>query len=220
MIRLFCGYDPREALGFHVFAHSVLKYATQPVQLIPLHSRGMPQGTNEFTYSRFLVPWLCGFEGHAIFADGSDMLMQEDVAELDGLFDPACAVQCVKRPDYLTQHPIKYRGTSMESSNRDYACKNWASLMIFNCAHPVWRDHNPVTIQALASVTLLQLDFLLAEEIGPLPRSWNVLADEGDELKGAKILHWTAGIPAFPAYSRAPGADLWFNAHREMVKLP
>jgi hypothetical protein len=42
--------------------------------------------------SRFLVPWLCNFKGHAIFADGSDMICLADIAELDSLFDPSKAV--------------------------------------------------------------------------------------------------------------------------------
>lgn len=220
MIKLFCGYEPREALGFHVFTHSVLRHASKPVSLTPLNSRGMPYGTNEFTYSRFLVPWLCGFQGHAIFADASDMLMLDDIAELDNLFDSRYAVQVVQRRDYETQNPVKYRGTSMECKNRNYPRKNWASLMIFNCKHIAWNGLNPVTIQRLANVGLLQLDFLVDTEIGRLPASWNVIVDEGDPVKGAQILHWTAGIPAFPEYARAPGAEHWFDAHREMVKLP
>ena len=220
MIKLFCGYDPREALGFHVFVHSVLKHASRPVQIIPLHSNAAPQGTNEFTYSRFLVPWLCGYADHAIFVDASDMLMLDDVFDLDALFDPQFAVQCVQRPDYETRHPMKYSGTSMEAVNRNYPSKNWASVMVFNCAHSAWRRVDPLSIQKLANVNLLQFKGLVDDEIGRLPAAWNRLVDEGDAIEGAKLLHWTAGIPAFPVYSRAPAADRWFDAHREMVVLP
>ena len=92
MIRLFAGYETREAVGFHVFAHSVIERASKPIVITPLSAMSMPQGSNAFTLSRFLVPWLCGFKGHAIFADASDMLCLADIAELDALFDPNYAV--------------------------------------------------------------------------------------------------------------------------------
>ena len=212
-VRLFTGYDRREAIGFHVFAHSVLEHASRPVSITPLDARGMPQGTNAFTYSRFLVPWLCGFKGHAIFADGADMLMQADIAELDAMFDPRYAVQVVQHPDYETRHPRKYVGTSMEADNRNYARKNWASLMLINCAHVHWEGLTPEDLEAMACLFLLQLS---GARVGSLPNEWNRLVDEGHPVEGAKILHWTAGIPGFDNYRDAPGAKLWWDARYSM----
>lgn len=216
MINLFCGYDSREAIGFHVFCHSVIKHASQPVNFIPLGDRGLPQGSNSFTLSRFLVPYLMGFSGHAIFADASDMLCMSDIAELDDLFDPKYAVQVVKRPDYSTRNPVKYIGTQMECTNRDYPRKNWASLMIINCGHRDWIGMTPDAISRSMPLSLLQLTWAM---VGDLPAKWNVLADEGDETEDAAILHWTAGIPAFPHYQNAPAADAWFGAATEMLSV-
>lgn len=214
MIRLFCGYDEREAIGFHVFAASVIRRATKPVSIIPLSSHGLPEGSNTFTLSRFLVPYLCGYQGHAIFADASDMLMLGDVAELDTLFDPQYAVQCVQHPNYQTRHPRKYVGTEMECENRNYERKNWASLMIFNCAHPSWSHVNPKTIPHVLPLCWLQ--FQTIKEIGDLPPQWNRLADEGHPTEDAKICHWTAGIPGFPAYVNAPAAESWHEQHARL----
>lgn len=226
MIRLFCGYDDREAIGFHVFVASVLERASAPVAIHPLDSKGLPQGTNAFTYSRFLIPWLCAFEGHAIFADASDMLMLGDVAELDALFNPAMAVQVVQHPNYLTRHPTKYVGTQMECRNQDYARKNWASLMIVNCAHPYWRPLDPRTIGAVAGLSMLQFGGLRLtdehkrpREVGSLPDEWNRLVDEGQPVEGAKLLHFTAGVPAFQHYANSPGADLWHAARERMLEV-
>lgn len=204
MIRLFCGYDDREAVGFHVFVQSVIHRASVPVSITPLASMGLPVGSNNFTLSRFLVPYLMGYTGHAIFADSSDMLMLGDVAELDSLFDPQFSVQVVKHPNYQTRHPKKYVGTPMECANRDYARKNWASLMIVNCAHPDWRGVDPKRENPL---DLLQLNH--CANIGDLPSEWNRLVDEGQSPDGAKIMHWTAGIPSFGHYKDAPGAEAW-----------
>jgi hypothetical protein len=225
VINLFCGYDQREAIGWHVFVASVLKRTSAPVAIHRLDACGLPQGTNAFTFSRFLVPWLMGYREHAIFVDGSDMLMLADVAELDSLFDDRFAVQVVKHPNYETMNPVKYVGTSMECENKNYARKNWASVMILNCEHPYWRLMDHRTIDAMAGLTMLQFGGLTAEdrpgkraEIGGLPPCWNVLADEGHPLEGAKLLHWTAGIPAFWEYKEAPGAEHWHLQYASILE--
>jgi hypothetical protein len=217
-VRLFSGYDRREAVGFHVFVASVMERASVPVSITPLDSKGMPVGTNEFTYSRFLVPWLCGFQGHALFMDGADMLMQADVAELDALFDPQFAVQVVQHKNYSTRHRLKYVGTDMECPNVDYPRKNWASVMLFNCEHPRWREIDPTTLQTLAGRLLLQFGYLDPEQIGALPDEWNRLVDEGQPVSGAKVLHFTAGIPCFPKYANTPGAPNWFATRDAMLE--
>lgn len=210
MLTLFCGYDKREAIGFAVFVHSVLKHASVPVSIIPLAANGMRQGSNEFTLSRFLVPRLMNYAGHAIFADASDMLALGDVAELDALFDPQFALQVVKHEPYSTKHKTKYRGTAMECPNLNYPRKNWASVCIFNCDHPFWQTVTDFDFR------MLELDFMPPELIGELPPQWNRLVDEGQPADDAKFAHWTAGLPAFESYRDAPAADHWHSARRDM----
>ena len=36
MIKVFIGYDNREKAAFSVLSHSILKYATLPVSIVPL----------------------------------------------------------------------------------------------------------------------------------------------------------------------------------------
>ena len=220
MIRLFCGYDDREAIGYHVFAHSVIAHASEPVAIHTMSHRGIPYGSNAFTYSRFLVPMLCEWQGRAIFCDATDMLMLADVAELDSLFDDRFAVQLVKHPDYKTRHPIKYVGTSMQCPNLNYPRKNWASVMLLNCGHPFWRAFTAEHLEATASVKALQFAGLDDDLIGPLPPEWNRLTDEGHPVDDtARILHWPAGIPAFPHYAEAPGAVPWHAERRPMLEI-
>lgn len=215
MINLFCGFDEREAIGFSVFAHSVIARASRPVAIIPLSSMGLPCGSNTFTLSRFLVPHLMGYKGHAIFTDACDMLCLGDIAELDSLFDPEYAVQVVKH-DYQTRHPRKYVGTPMECDNRDYERKNWASLMIVNAGHSAWKNMTPAEIEETPTLSLLQLRHTWGA-IGGLPDEWNRLVDEGQPVQGAKIAHFTAGIPCIDAYSETPGADLWMRELDQIV---
>lgn len=219
MIRLFCGHEDKESAGFHVFVHSVISKASVPVSIIPLASMGLPTGSNSFTMSRFLVPWLCGFKGRAIFADASDMLMLGDIAELDRRFDDRYAVQVVKHPDYETCNPIKYIGTELECKNGDYPRKNWASLMLFNCAHPAWCGSGPMDLSTRPALDALQFQNCLNVDIGDLPACWNVLVDEGQDDTDAKLLHWTAGIPAFAHYANARRSADWFREFSEMCGM-
>ena len=214
MIHLFCGYDERESIGFAVFTHSVITRATKPVALIPLSSMGMGEGSNTFTKSRFLVPYLMGFKGRAIFVDASDMLIRADVAEIDAQFSADFAVQVVQHKDYQTRNRVKYVGTGMETENKDYPRKNWASVMLFNCEHPVWQDMTPAPISAMPMADLLSLDFC-GEDVGMLHPKWNRLVDEGQPSSG-NVLHWTAGIPAFDRYRDAPAAELWEAERKAM----
>jgi hypothetical protein len=214
-LRLFCGHDDREAIGYAVFCHSVVEHASIPVSFTPLSSMGMPVGSNAFTLSRFLAPYLCGYQGMAIFMDASDMLMTADIAELAALYDPSKSVQVVKHPDYKTRHPVKYIGTEMECPNIDYPRKNWASVMILNCAHHVWAGVSPETLGDLDRLKMLQL--ARAEgNIGELPAEWNRLVDEGQPY--GKVLHWTAGLPAFTHYADAPFAGEWREARARALR--
>ncbi len=219
MINIYCGFDPREEVGSHVFTSSVLHRTSEPVSFCHLHSPtlkklydcGQRDGTNAFSFSRFLIPFLQQFRGTAIFMDGADMILKADIAELWELRNPFLAVQCVQH-EYKTKHPRKYVGTGMEADNKDTYRKNWSSVMIINCAHYSWRDMTPERIEAMSGADLHSFSFIPERYIGELPKEWNWLADEYGVNNEAKLLHWTAGIPAWPAYSGASHADDWANA--------
>ncbi len=215
MIRLFVGWDPREAIGFHAFVQSVLEKTSIPVEIIPL-SGFQRDGTNSFTYARFLVPYLCNYHGWAIFADGSDMLLRSDLKELWDLRSVYPAISVVKH-DYRTQSPVKYKGTELESVNRDYPRKNWSSLMLWDCSNAC---HQVLTPQFIANQTgeyLHRLSWIPDERIEELPKEWNWL-DEYGENPEAKLIHYTTGIPGFYEYRNAPHADEWKDAVRKLTR--
>ena len=95
MIRVFIGYDDNESVAYHVLAHSILRHSSQPVSITPLVKRHMAGfydrdrssiESTDFSFTRFLVPYLSGYQGWSIFMD-CDMLMTADVAELFALRD-------------------------------------------------------------------------------------------------------------------------------------
>lgn len=216
-IQIYAGYDSREAVGFHVFAQSIIENSSVPVAITPLHKPmlkaalgDVPDGSNAFTFSRFLIPHIQNFMGTAIFMDGADMLCRADIAELEALRRPDCAVQVV-RHEYKTKHARKYIGTKMEAENRDYERKQWASVMLINCYHHSWRRISAEKMKGMTPLEILQLRFIEDRYIGEIPIEWNWLVDEFGESEDAKVLHWTAGIPAFDHYRLSPHADEWFN---------
>lgn len=218
-IRLFAGYDEREKVGFFTFVSSVLRRTKRLVQVTPIAANGLQTGSNVFTSSRFLVPWLCDFAGHAIFLDSSDMLCLGDIADLDGLFDPQYAVQVVRHPDYQSLHERKYIGTEMECSQTNYSRKNWASAMVINCEHPAWRGMTPAGISRHKAIDLLRFRFLEDFEIGDLPEKWNVLVDEGQKSDNPCIIHFSNGIPAFPHYRNTRNSKDWFAEFDDMASM-
>lgn len=218
MIRLFVGYDQREEVGSHVFTSSLLEHCSQPVAVTHLHKpvleaefgRNFAEGSNAFTVSRFLVPALCDFKGRAIFVDGADMLMNGDLADLLDSADTLKPISVVKH-NYKTRFPRKYLGTAMESENRDYERKQWASVMVFNCWHQVWKRLTPDVVGRMPIIDLLQLKFLPDADIASIPVKWNWLADEFGENENAKLLHFTAGVPGFPKHADSAHAQDWFR---------
>jgi hypothetical protein len=202
MNRVFIGVDHRQPLGFNVLAHSIHMHAEQPVQVIPLYKHQLPitrTGLTDFTFSRYLVPWLCDFEGKALFMD-ADMVVTADINDLFDWHTIHCsgddtpAVSCVIDQDEF----------------------EWPSLMLFDnwqCRHltPEYINDPNTSPQALK---------VWSPEIGVLPREWNVMvrASRPDDVPGnAKVLHFTEGLPCFFETQNTPGAHAWHAAKRDML---
>ena len=125
MISIFIGFDPRETVAFHVLSHSIQANASQPVMIAPiaLHQlagefsrRRDPLQSTDFSFSRFLVPHLCGFAGWSLYLD-CDMLMLDDVAKLWSLRDDRHAVMVVKH-DYVPRDETKFYRRSRRPDTR------------------------------------------------------------------------------------------------------
>jgi len=214
-IPIFIGYDPREAIAYHVCVNSIIRHASVPVSIVPLalnnfqdYNETHNDGSNHFIYTRFLVPYLCDFAGHAIFIDG-DMIVRGDIAELWDLRDPSMDVQLVKH-DYKTCMPVKYLG----AKNEDYPRKNWSSVILWNCASFPNRKLVPEFVQHATGSELHRFSWLDDARIGELPSEWNWLPDEYGPNASAKLLHYTLGAPCFQEFADTPQGNEW---HRERI---
>ena len=215
MIPIFIGYDPREAIAFHVCANSIIRHASGPVQIIPLalnllqdYEEKHTDGSNHFIYSRFLVPHLMNYKGWAIFMDG-DMIVRDDIYKLWELRKNDKDVMVVKH-DYKTKMTEKYLG----SKNENYPRKNWSSVILWNCQNHPNRKLTPEYVQSATGAELHRFQHIDDSRIGELPREWNWLPDEYGPNLDAKLLHYTLGTPSFHEFATTPMGDEW---HRERI---
>lgn len=226
MIRIYVGYDIREAAAYHVFCQSVLDHASVPVSFIPLHRPmlagfdGQRDGSNAFIYSRYLVPYLENFNGWGLFCDG-DMVVRRDIKELWDMrwsYIDNKAVAVVKH-DYLTQHKRKYKGSPLESDNLDYPRKNWSSVMLWHCGHYANRILTPEFVGEASGDLLHRFQWLQDHQIGELPSEWNHLVMEYKPNRTAALAHFTLGVPGFPAYNGVEHSAEWMETYLRAAHL-
>lgn len=210
LVRLVVGFDARETIAYHVFCQSVLEKTSLPVSFLPLVEQSLAgykeshyDGSNRFTYTRFLTPFLMNFEGWAIFADG-DMVCMHDIAELWKLRDSSKAVQVVKH-DYLTKSSTKYLG----NKNDNYPRKNWSSVILWNCGHPENRNLTPDLVSSKNGSFLHRFEWLADSLIGELDKEWNWLAIEYDVNSSANLIHYTLGTPCFQDFRDCASSEHW-----------
>lgn len=217
--RVFIGFDSKEVVAYHVLAQSILERSSVPVVFSPIVLDNLggifsrernPLQSTEFSFSRFIVPYLCGYEGWSLFMD-CDMLARADIAELWALRDDRYAVMCVKH-DYQPKIDTKFLGQTQTK----YEKKNWSSVMLFN--NEKCRALSRDFVNEATGLQLHQFKWLESEDlIGELPPVWNHLVNEYDYRDDAKIVHFTDGGPYFDEYRNDDYADEWFAARERVL---
>lgn len=212
--RVFIGYDPNETVALHVLAHSIMRHSSEPVSITPLVLRQLPMirerdpmQSTEFAFSRFLVPWLCDYEGQAVFMD-CDMLCRADIAELT--MNTKYSIAVVQH-DYEPRHEDKFLGQKQTI----YAKKNWSSVMVFNNTR--CRALTPEYVNIATGLQLHQFKWLMDAEIAALPKEWNHLVSEYAPNPQAKLVHFTRGTPCFAKYRDCEFAEEWHEEKRLMM---
>lgn len=222
MLKIFVGFDGEvEPIAYHAFCQSVIEKATIPVSFTPLALNTIPNymethtdGSNAFIYSRFLVPYLCDFQGTALFVDG-DMLCRTDIKELLNTVDPYKAVSVVKH-DYKTKHHVKY----LDQKNDDYPKKNWSSVILWNCSHFKNRVLTPEYIMTATGKHLHRFEWLdnpFTDLVGEIPKEWNHLVTEYDYDPNAKLVHYTLGTPCFNNYKDCDYSEEWYQCLEKLI---
>jgi hypothetical protein len=213
LIRIFIGYDEREAAAFTVLAHSIVTRASAPVSITPLmlpqlrqiHRRQRhPLQSTDFSFTRFLAPYLCDYSGWSLFMD-CDMLIRADIAELWALRDERYAVRAVQH-----QHVPAETTKFLNQPQSRYEKKNWSSVMLFNNAR--CQALTPEFVDTASGLELHQFKWLADDSlIGPLPARWNHLVGHDAYDPQAGNVHYTTGGPYFPEYRDCDYGAEWFR---------
>ena len=219
MIRVFIGYDPREAVAFSVLSYSIHARASEPVSIAPLmldQLRGVltrprhPLQSSDFSFSRFLTPCLSGYSGWSVFMD-CDMLMLDDIAKLYALRDERYAVMVVKH-HHVPREDRKFLGEPQSK----YEKKNWSSVMLFN--NEKCRALAPDYVNAASGLELHQFKWLAHDGlIGALPARWNHLVGYDPPRGDAALVHYTLGGPYFEAFENCEYAHEWRRERDAML---
>lgn len=216
VVRIFVGYDRRIHVASTTLAHSITEHSSVPVSVLPLNLRNMkdifwrntdPNQSTEFSFSRFLTPYLSGFSGWSIFMD-NDIVYLDDIAKLWALRDDKYSVMCVKH-DHNPTEDTKFLG---EKQTR-YEKKNWSSVILFNNAKCT--ALTPDYVNSATGLQLHQFKWLEGDHlIGEIPASWNYLADYTKGVETPQAVHYTDGGPWYPETENAEYAAKWFEAYR------
>jgi lipopolysaccharide biosynthesis glycosyltransferase len=213
VLRVFIGYDPREAVCYHTCVQSIIDTARDPLNLSFTPVTGpMRDGSNAFIYARFRIPELCGYKGSALFLDG-DMVVRAPIEDLFALARPGVGAQVVKH-DYKTKHPVKYLG----NKNEDYPRKNWSSVVLWNCEFFPNRVLTRDFVAEAPGSYLHRFSWLADHQIGEIPEAWNRLVMEHDVEATDKLLHYTIGAPCFTEYADCDSAEDWHAAYGRAIK--
>lgn len=113
-LNIFIGLDIRQPIAYTALHTSIISRSSVPVSITPLLIDTLPitkRGLTDFTFTRYLPPYLMNYEGTSLFLD-ADMIVIDDIAKLFALADDKYAVQVVKAKQRF----------------------EWPSMMLFNNA--------------------------------------------------------------------------------------
>ncbi len=219
MIRIFIGYDPREAEAYSVLAHSIHVRASQPVSITPLALSQLknimtretnPLQSTDFSFSRFLTPYLSDFKGWSIFMD-CDMIVLDDIVNLMDFAQDKYAVQVVKH-NHEPIEETKFLGATQSK----YKKKNWSSVMLFNNTR--CNSLTPEYVNTASGLDLHQFKWLEdARLIGEIPPRWNHLVGYNKPNPSASLVHFTIGGPYFQEYKNCEYSKEWFQEKNKML---
>jgi lipopolysaccharide biosynthesis glycosyltransferase len=171
-----------------------------------------PLQSTDFSFSRFLTPYLCGYSGWSIFMD-CDMLMLEDIANLWSLRDDRYAVMVVKH-EHVPREKVKFLGEPQTK----YEKKNWSSVMLFNNAR--CSALTPEYVNTASGLQLHQFKWLESDQlIGTLPERWNHLVGYNAPRKDPALVHYTLGGPYFDEYGQCEYAEEWRRERDAMLSV-
>tara|TARA_Y100000591_G_scaffold100566_1_gene85405 strand:- start:3406 stop:4113 length:708 start_codon:yes stop_codon:yes gene_type:complete len=224
--KAYIGYDSREKIASDVCEHSLKKNSSIDIeiellkkeQLIKkglLYRKDDKLSSTEFTFSRFLIPYLNNYKGWALFCD-CDFLWLSDIKKLFSQRNDKYAVMCVQH-DYTPKSKIKMDGKKQLL----YPRKNWSSMVLWNCEHPKNKSINLDIVNSETGKFLHRFGWLDDRLIGKIDYSWNWLVGWYKQKRNKKpnAIHFTEGGPWFENYKNCEFSDIWREYESDMLLL-
>lgn len=215
-MKVYIGTDESQMIAAKVLEHSIQKHATRPVQVTHMLNLPYPKITNpavrpgtNFSFTRFMIPELSGFDGKAMYCD-ADMLVFGDISTLWDIDFGKQTILCTRQdyvPEIWKENPAFTPGRQM-------------SVLLLDCARLDWQINK--IIDQLNTGRIAYKELMTDICIEPkdnlrddLPPAWNCL--EHYEPDSTKLLHYT-NVPTQPwKFPGNPLAHLWEKAFRDAV---
>jgi hypothetical protein len=234
---MFIGRDSRQPVAAQVCRHSILRRSpnaevhlidefavrqralywrqSEVVDGVTVDTVDRKPFSTEFSFSRFLVPFLAGETAKWVAFCDDDFLFLDDIERLFTVADDRYAVMCIQH-NHAPKEAVKMDGRVQTVYRR----KNWSSLVLWNCQHPgnkrlTVRDVNEQTGQWLHAFS-----WLTDEEIGAIPEEWNWLVGPSptrpELVRPMRALHYTLGGPWFENHRDEQMAGAWLAEKADM----
>jgi|TARA_B110000444_G_scaffold159347_1_gene148986 hypothetical protein len=235
-LSIYIGYDSRHTTLPEINKHSILESIKKGLgsgwfhdqvrwepeikfldkSKIPEYNREYANQSTEFTYSRFLIPYLENYEGFSIFLD-DDFIFEKSILPMFYYLNPDDAIACVKYPHY-DHDATKFDG----EVNIDYPCKLWSSLMIFNNGHEDCKKLTPEVVNTWTGKQLHQFEW--TDKISEIPQKYIFVEgyDDPEEKWDFTGIHYTRGGPWVKGMDYSDINNLeyynkWLNKHKNEV---
>lgn len=217
-IRVFVGADRSQALAVRVLEHSIRRHTTAAVEVVPMIDLDVPTPRDPrngqrtgFSYSRFCIPELAGYQGRALYLD-ADMQVFRDIRELWEIPFDGCKV--------VIQEALPEDATQPEKTGAPGERIKQCSVMLLDCARLDWDIREIVAAMDRGDYDyaglMYQLCLLDESEIRyGVPWQWNSL-EHWDKSTG--LLHYTDMYTQPWVSPDNPLGALWFAEVRAMLR--
>jgi lipopolysaccharide biosynthesis glycosyltransferase len=218
VIRVFVGTDRTQLLAVSVLEHSIKRHTSATVEVIPMLDLPVPVPKNPcnwqrtgFSFSRFCIPELAGYQGKAIYMD-ADMLVFKDIRELWSIpFDGAKVV---------IQQDVKYEDQTLRKIGAPKKRKKQCSVMLIDCKRTNWDIRKIVNEMDVGSFgyedLMYDLCILADEDIKfGVPFEWNSLEHYDAQTR---LIHYTDVYTQPWTSIGNRWGDLWFHEVRLMLR--
>lgn len=215
--RVYVGLDESQLVAFRVLKYTIEEHATRPVRVEPMLELPVPMPKDRknrprtgFSFSRFLIPALAGYQGRAMYLD-ADMQVFGDITGLWDLDMGERTVLCTRQDEA----PALWKDSSWFKPGRQM------SVMMLDCGRLDWNIETIVAglDDGAYSYEDLLFDMCIVppEQLGDdLPPVWNHL--EHYEPGETKLIHYTV-VPTQPwKNDQNPLRRLWEADYRRAVE--